>query len=243
MVNTSENNQGKQSKLPLIISGIILAGLVISFFAIPAVNSFFKEAFNTLTSGNEDKISKWVHKLGFWGPFFIILSMTLQMFLIVIPSPLLIVVSVLAYGPYWGSVISIAAVALASTVGYFIGKYLGMAVIDRLIGHKKEQKIEFYVSRYGFWAVIITRLAPVLSNDAISFVGGILRMNYWKFMGATLTGIIPLTVLIAYFGENNQRLKSGLIWTSAISLVFFIAYVIYDRKKNPVGKENSGQKT
>ncbi len=242
-MNSSNNKSGKQSHVPLIISGIILAGLAVGYFAIPAVNSFFKEAYNTLTSGNEDKISTWVNHLGFWGPLFIILFMTLQMFLIVIPSPLLIVVSVLAYGPWWGTFISVVAVALASTVGYFIGKYLGITVIDRLIGHRKEQKIEFYVSRYGVWAVIITRLAPVLSNDAISFVGGILRMNYLKFIGATMAGIIPLTVLIAYFGENNQRLKNGLIWTSVVSLLFLIIYIIYDRKKNPAGKTESGQKT
>ncbi len=232
----TDNNQkapAKQSKWPLIISGLIIAGVLASYFLLPGVKHFFTEAYNTLTSENEQKISNWVGQLGFWGPFFIIVAMSVQMFLIVVPSPLLIVVSVLAYGPYWGSLISVAAVALASTIGYFIGRYLGIAVIDRLIGHKKEQQIEFYVERYGFWAVVITRLAPVLSNDAISFVGGILGMNYWKFIGATLGGIIPLTVLIAYFGENNHRLKVGLIVVSAVSLVFLIVYIIYDRRKNP----------
>ena len=89
------------------------------------------------------------------------------------------------------------------------------------------------MEKYGFWAVIITRLAPFLSNDAISFVGGILRMGYWKFIGATLAGILPLAALIGYLGENRERLKSGLIRVSVISLVLFIGYVIYNRKKNP----------
>lgn len=241
-MNENKVDQGrKQSKLPLIISGLIVAGLVASYFFIPAVNSFLKEAYNTLISGNEDRISQWVDNLGFWGPFFIIVAMTLQMFLIVIPSPLLIVVSVLAYGPYWGSLIAISAILVASTTGFFIGKILGEAAIDRLIGHKKEKQLEFYVERYSGWAVFITRLTPLLSNDAISFVAGILRMGYWKFIAATVAGITPLTVLIAYFGENNQRLKSGLIWVSAVSLVIFVAYIIYDRKKNPANKKAGSQ--
>ena len=233
----------KQSKIPLIISGIILSGIIISYFVIPEVQHFLKDSYDTLTSGNEGRISEWVSRLGFWGPLFIIFSMSLQMFLLIIPSPLLIVVSVLAYGPYWGTVIAICAILVASTIGFFVGKYLGEVTIDKLIGPKKENKLEFYVKRYGGWAVFIARLTPLLSNDAISFVAGILRMGYWKFTGATLAGITPLTILIAWFGENNDRLKNGLIWISGIRLAIFIVYVIYDRKKNPINKKQTKGQT
>ena len=233
MRNEKQSENVKQSKWPLIISLGIVATLVLLYFAVPDVKNFFKEAFNILTSGNNQRISNWVDELDFWGPLFIVLAMVIQMFLIVIPSPLLMLVSVLAYGPWLGTLISVTAIFTASTVGYIVGKYLGKVTIARIVGNKKEKQIEFYVEKYGFWAVIITRLAPFLSNDAISFVGGILRMGYWKFIGATLAGILPLAVLIGYLGENWERLKTGLIWVSAISIVLFVGYVIYDRKKNP----------
>lgn len=234
-----EENAEDQSKLPLIISGIILISGIASYFLIPEVNSFLKEAYDTLTSENEGRISRWVDKLDLWGPLFIILAMSLQMFLLVIPSPLLIIISILAYGPIWGSVLSIIAVAVASTLGFFIGKYLGQAFIHKMIGQKKEQKLIFYVNRYGLWAVVITRITPILSNDAISFVSGILRMNYWKFIGATIAGITPLVILIAWFGENNDRLKSGLIWISVVSIVILLIYIILDRKKQKRHGEKS----
>jgi uncharacterized membrane protein YdjX (TVP38/TMEM64 family) len=233
MGNKKQSENVKQNKWPLLISLGIVATLVLLYFAVPDVKNFFKEAFNILTSGNNQHISSWVGELGFWGPFFIILAMVVQMFLIVIPSPLLMLVSVLAYGPWLGTLISVSAIFTASSVGYFIGRYLGEFAIVHIIGNKKEKQIEFYVEKYGFWAVIITRLAPFLSNDAISFVGGILRMGYLKFIGATLAGILPLAALIGYLGENWERLKTGLIWVSAISIVLFAGYVIYDRKKNP----------
>lgn len=236
MNNSTEGTYTQQSKWPLIISGIILASAVASYFLIPEVNQFFKEAFDTLTSENESRISRWVDKLGIWGPLFIILAMVVQMFLLIIPSPLLIIISVLAYGPFWGSILSVTAVAIASTVGFFIGKYLGKAFIYKLMGEKKEKQMTFYVNRYGIWAVVVTRITPVLSNDAISLVSGILQMNYWKFITATIGGITPLVILIAWFGENNERLKSGLIWTSVISLIILIVYIIIDRKKNPESK-------
>ncbi|MFW6224493.1 MAG: TVP38/TMEM64 family protein [Bacteroidota bacterium] len=244
-MNEEKDNNGEEqerSKWPLIISGLIIAGLVVSYFTIPAVHSFLSDSYEILTSGNKDRISGWVGSLQFWGPLIIILAMTLQMFLIIIPSPLLMLVAILAYGPIWGTLIAITAIFVASSVGYAVGRFLGQLTINRLIGHKKKKKLEFYVNRYGIWAVIITRLAPMLSNDAISFVGGILRMGYWKFIGATLAGITPLAVLMAYFGENNQRLETGLLWTSVVSLAIFIAYVIYDRKQNPAAKQMENDK-
>ena len=225
-----EDQEIKQSKWPLIISAVIIGGLVASYFLVPEIRDFFRNAFKVLTSENENRISNWVDQLGLWGPVFIVSTMVAQMFLLVIPSPLLMVVSVLAYGPFWGVLISIVAIFFASSIGYWIGRLLGVNTIFRLIGSRKEQKIEHYVERYGYWAIVITRLAPMLSNDAISFVGGILKMKYWKFIGATLVGITPLAVLIAFFGENNDRLKSGLIWTSVVSLVIFAGYVVYDHK-------------
>lgn len=236
-MSDTENKKKSPSKLPLIISGLLIASLIVSYFTIPNVQEFFKEAYEILTSDDEERITQWVGELGFWGPLIIVLAMTLQLFLIVIPSFLLMVVAVLAYGPFWGATISVAAIFTASTIGYTIGRFIGNLFVDSLIGQKKREKLGFYVEKYGVWAVIITRLAPMLSNDAISFVGGILRMGYWKFIGATLAGIIPLSALVAYFGKDIETLKSGLIWISGISLALFLAYIIYDRT-NPSSDKN-----
>ncbi len=236
---SQESEEKKQSKWPLFISLIILGSLVASYFIIPEFQQFLKQTYEILLSDDQQRISGWVSDLGWWGPISIIIIMILQMFLLIIPSPLLMVVAVLAYGPVWGALLSIIAVMCSATVGYWIGRYLGLAIVHKLIGSKKEKQMEYYVERYGAWAIIITRLAPLLSNDAISLVGGILRMSYWKFLAATLAGIAPLSILIAYFGENNDRMKSGLIWTSLVSLVLFVGYIIYDRKINPVNDEEN----
>ncbi len=84
---------------------------------------------------------------------------------------------------------------------------------------------------YGFWAVIVTRLNPFLSNDAISFVGGILKMGYWRFIFATIVGIAPLTLFIAVIGKSTDSLKNGLLWGSLVSLVIFGLYVYWDKCK------------
>lgn len=221
----------KQSKLPLYISILIVASLVLAYYFIPGVQEFFTEAWNVLTSDDEERIKAWVANFGWFGPIIIVLAMIAQMFLLVIPTIALMVVSILAYGPIIGSIIILVAVFAASSVGYFIGRYFGPVIVEKLIGHKTEKKISDFIDDYGFWAVIVTRLNPFLSNDAISFVAGVLQMGYWRFIGATLVGIAPLTLFIAVIGKSTDTLQTGLLWGSGVSLILFGAYVYWDRKK------------
>ncbi|WP_194852308.1 TVP38/TMEM64 family protein [Nonlabens antarcticus] len=228
----SRKETASKSHLPLYLSVGLIIAIVLSYYTIPSVQEFLKEAWQVLTSDDEQEIQRWVGGFGWYGPIVLILAMILQMFLIVIPTILLMVVSILAYGPYWGSIIILIAVFAASTVGYAIGKYLSHAFISKILGPKAGNKIEGFIEQYGFWAVIVTRLNPFLSNDAISLVGGMLRMGYWKFIGATLIGILPLTIFIAIMGRTTDGLKSGLSWGSVVSIVAFAGYMLWNKSKN-----------
>ena len=215
----------------VLVSVLIVASLVISYFTIDGFKNFVDNAYTILTSGNEQRISEWVGQFGIWGPLLIIIIMIVQMFLLVIPSPLLMVVSTLAYGPWWGSLLSYASIFAASTVGYWIGRVAGDPLIDKLLGKSKREKTAEYVEHYGVWAVVLARVSPFLSNDAISFIGGLIRMGYIKFMAATTIGILPLIGLIAYLGEDMNKLKNSLYWISGIGLFIFVIYILY--RKNP----------
>ncbi|MCP2044774.1 TVP38/TMEM64 family protein [Pontibacter sp. HSC-36F09] len=228
----------KQSKWPLVVTAGIITLLILSYFIFPGFQAAIKEGWDVLTSGDEGRISNWVEQFGFWGPIFIILAMVAQMFLVVVNVVALMLVAIIAYGPFWGSLIAITAVLVASTIGYFIGRGLGEAGVSKIIGRKAEEKVHGFVEDYGIWAVIVARISPFLSNDAVSFVAGITKMSYFKFIGATLAGIAPLTVLLAWLGENNDRLMNGLIWVGGVSLVLFIAYVVYDRYQKKRNHQN-----
>lgn len=221
----------EKSKAPLYISISIVVLLVGSYFLIPGVQDFLNESWDVLTSNDNERIKNWVDGFGWFGPVLLVLTMIAQMFLLVIPSVALMVVSILAYGPIWGSIIVLVSIFSASSIGYWIGRYFGPMIVIKLIGHKSEKKIANFLEDYGFWAIIVTRINPFLSNDAISFVGGILKMGYWRFIGATLVGIAPLTIFIAIIGKSTDALKSGLLWGSLVSLVIFGVYVYWDRKK------------
>lgn len=208
---------------------ILLGGVVLLYFVWPAFGGFVNDAYAVLTSGDRPRIEQWVRGFGLWGPVAVVLLMLVQTIVPVIPSYLLMIVTVLAYGAVWGAALAYGSLLLAAAVAYLIGHGLGRVAVDKLIGHAAEAKLCKFVDRYGTGAVIIARISPVISTDAVSIVAGLARMPFGRFMLATAIGTVPLTLLIAYLGEDIDRLQSGLLWISVATVVGFVAYVAYDR--------------
>ncbi len=229
-----------KSRKPLVISIAVLVLLGASYFAIADVRNALDNAWQVLTSGDSRAVEHWVSGFGWFGPLLIVLVMVLQMFLIIIPSWLLMIVAILAYGPVWGSLIVFCGIFAASSVGFFIGKYLSDDVTTRLIGPRNQKKVSGLIDRYGLWAIVITRINPLLSNDAISFIAGLLQMGYRKFILATLAGIAPLIIFIAWLGEIGDTLTTGLLWLSVISLVSLGAFIWYDKRM--IRKSGNGRR-
>jgi uncharacterized membrane protein YdjX (TVP38/TMEM64 family) len=227
--NSKRTGKAKTGKLSLIISLSLVAILLISYFLFRGFQTKVNEAYHVLTSGDEDRIHEWVSQFGIFGPVVIILALVVQMFLFFVPNVLLIIIAILSYGSFWGSIIALTGMLLACSVGYWIGKYFGRITVNKLIGIKVQQKIANFIKHYGAGAIIVTRLSPFLSNDALSIVAGLLQMNFKKYLLATLTGTIPLVLLIALNG--GEKIKTMLIWISLISLVIFIVYIIMDRRR------------
>ncbi len=222
----------EKSRWPLYLSLGIIATLLGSYFLWPAFQEFIDEAYRILTSNDQARIADWVAQFGFWGPLLIFGIMLAQMFLFVIPSTLVMIISTLAYGPVWGSVLALTGLLLSSSVAYAIGNYLGPVTVGKLIGEDSMKKVRREVAHYGVWAVIIVRIAPMLSDDATSLVAGMVKMGYWRFIWSSVIGIVPLLLALAYLEGDFERLKTGLLWISIASLVGLAGYIIYDKSKH-----------
>ena len=214
--------------VPLIISFGLLGVLVACYFLIVPFREFIKEAFDVLTSDDQERISNWVGQFKMAGPLVLILIMVVQMFLFVVPNIFLMIVAIVSYGPVWGAVISFLGVFASSSLGYVIGKYLGPVTVNKLMSEKTQRKTTDFIEHYGVAAIAITRISS-LSNDSLSIVAGLLKMPNKKYSRATLSGILPLFFLLDIYGKHGRILKA-LIWIAAISLIILIFYIVIDKK-------------
>lgn len=209
------------------LSGSIILLLLLLYFLYPPFQEAMREAWQVLTSEDQQRIHDYVDQFGIWGPLAIIVFIILQMFLIIFPSWLPIIVGVVAYGFWWGVLINLIGVGIASGIGYHIGQSLK----GFLISKKKLKKMDYWISNYGFGTVILFRTSPFFSNDAISFIAGILKMDFKRFMLATYCGMIPLSLAVAYFSKDLDRLENGLYWIGGVGALLYAGYIYLDNKK------------
>lgn len=215
-----------QKYLSFIVSGGIIIFLVILYFTHPPFQNAVKEAWNVLLSEDRERIQAYVKQFGIWGPVAIIVFIVLQMFLIIFPSWLPIIVGVLAYGFWWGILINLLGVGIASTIGYFIGRR-----IKGIVSNDKYEKWKYWVNHYSFGTVVLFRTSPFFSNDAIAFIAGIFRMDFKRFMLATYAGMVPLSFAVAYFSRDIDRLENGLYWIGGVGAVLYGIYIYLDYKR------------
>jgi len=222
--------KNKRGNVYLWIPLIILAGLVAGYFIFPDFQKGINEAFEVVTSEDPDRIKTWVKRFGALGPIILLLSMTVQTFLIIIPNLLLFIIAIVCYGPVWGSLICLTGIFASSSIGFFIGRKLGPGAIDRFVSEKSQQRVSLFVERYGSKAIAIARLSSV-ATDALGFVAGALEMKYRKFIAATMAGVLPVIILIAVFG-NRGKIERALLIIGGISLVILVVYIFLDKKKH-----------
>jgi uncharacterized membrane protein YdjX (TVP38/TMEM64 family) len=231
------------SKLTWAVPVLVVGALVGLYFLWPAYRDFLRQAYEVLASEDQAQIESWVRGYDPWGWVVLVGLMILQTVVVILPSVGAMAASVLAYGPFVGGALAWGGMLLAAAIAYAMGRALGPVTVEKLIGARSREKLEKAVERYGLWAVIIARLSPILSTDAVSIVAGLVQMRFWRFMAATAAGTLPLIVLIAALGTNVDRLETGLIVISAVSLAIFIGYVVWDRWRGARAEKSSDRRS
>jgi len=106
----------------------------------------------------------------------------------------------------------IAAAIIGDQLGYFFGFKTGHAIFTREEGfffkRKHAQRAHEFYLKYGVWAVVLAKFAPVL-RTFVPFMAGVGEMRYRKYILVDTVAVIAwicLVVLSGYFlGVRAQK--------------------------------------
>ncbi len=223
----------KKFTLPLIawVYLTVIAALLLSYALVPAVRAAALEAYRLLASDDRTALQKWVQGFGWWGPVLIVALMIAQTLLSFVPMILVLLVSVMAYGPVYGALLGWFGAIIAALLGYGIGLVFGAGLAERFVTPSVRALIETNVQRYGAWAILALRLSPLVPSDGVSFVAGLVKMRLLPFTLATVAGVTPIAIAVGYFGSSIERLQLGIVVVTALSLLGLVGFVLFDRAK------------
>lgn len=194
------------------------------------------------TVTNKEALRAWIEQLGPWGPLGIITLMITAIVLSPIPSAPIAMVAGAAYGSFWGTVIVVIGAEAGALLAFAIARSLGYEAIHRW--RRVRPVLEWLCrdrSQGALMLVIfVSRLMPFISFDAVSYAAGLTPLAFWRFVVATLAGIIPTAYLITTFGGVLITTDSGLvtlslILISGVTLLPFVAKLLLARRQRQEG--------
>ena len=104
------------------------------------------------------------------------------------------------FGPFEGSVITVAGLALGASAAFLIGRRLGGNALGRFGG--RPRAIVAAVEQRGFRSILCLRAAPAMPATMISYAAGMSRIRFSAFVAATAIGAAPRGIAYAVLGSN-----------------------------------------
>jgi uncharacterized membrane protein YdjX (TVP38/TMEM64 family) len=218
-------------RLVLLIIAAVLFGLLYLFSA--GFRSEFNRGLALLARGDIAGIRDYILSFGIWAPVASCFLMVLQALVAPVPSFLITFANGLAFGVFWGWMLSLFGHVLAAAVCFGISRSLGRVPVEVLVGKTGLQSADRWFARWGIYAVFVGRLIPGVAFDVISYAAGLTRMRFRNFLAATALGIFPQTFLYSYLGRQAPQYVTLFLVTSGlvVAAVVSVAVLRYRRER------------
>ena len=174
----------------------------------------------------------YIASYGVLAPLVSAILMIFQSVIAPLPAFLITFANGLLFGVWWGAALSWSSAMIGAALCFYIARALGRPVIVKLLSETAVNTSDQFFQRYGKHAVLIARLVPVISFDAISYGAGLTGMRFLGFAIATGIGQLPATLLYSYLGDRVTGSLKVLFWGFGIVIaVSIIIGLIKHRKK------------
>src|ERR687894_2639172 len=190
-------------------------------------------ALGMLGRGDIAGIKVYILSFGVWAPVASCFLMVLQALVAPVPSFLITFANGLAFGVFWGWMLSLFGHVLAAAVCFWISRSLGRVPVEVLVGRTGLESADRWFARWGMYAVFVGRLIPGVAFDVISYAAGLTRMRFRNFLIATALGIFPQTFLYSYLGRQAPEYVALFLVTSGLVVagVVLVAVIRYRRER------------
>jgi uncharacterized membrane protein YdjX (TVP38/TMEM64 family) len=165
-----------------------------------------------------------VARMGGWAPAGIILLNALQALLSPLPGQPLNLLSGYLYGPFLGTLLSLAGTLLGSTVGLLLVRRWGRPLAAWLVGPEWMARADVFLRRRGSLLLLLAFLLPFLPDDTICILAGLSPLPIpWILLLAAVgrTPGIFLANLLGYAGRSLQGWEWGAV-AAAAGLILFL---------------------
>jgi uncharacterized membrane protein YdjX (TVP38/TMEM64 family) len=210
---------------------VVLAAFGLAYLLSEGFRSEVDRAVAILGRGDVAGLRDYILSFGAWAPIVSALLMILQALVAPLPAFVLSFANGLAFGTFWGGMLSLASASLAAVVSFWIARLLGRGPVEALVGRTHLGAADRWFLRWGAYAILVARLVPVVSFDIISYAAGLTRMGFWQFMLATVVGMAPATFIYSYLGGQAPQYVQVLLVAFGVVIAGAVVAAVLRRRR------------
>ena len=193
LTRTKQSDERKKAVMQLLVCFFLLLSVSLAWRLTP-----LREIVDFET------IVAWQESLKNYPTAFVwVLVIYVMSSLILIPTTLLNVATIVTFGPIIGNVYAFAGWLCSATIGFGIGRLLGRDWVEK-IARTGVNRFFDHATRHGFLTVLSTRMVPVAPFTIVNLFVGASGIGFTVFLLATAVGKIPGMITLTLFGVQLE---------------------------------------
>lgn len=222
-----------------VILLLLVAAAVVSYFAIPSVNSKINQIFMLFSSMSVDSIIGYIRSFGAYAVLISFLLMVFQSVAAPLPAFLITFANAAIWGWWKGALLSWSSAMVGAVLCFCIARIAGRNAVEKLTSKFAMDSMETYFAQYGKHTILICRLLPFVSFDFVSYAAGLTAMGIVPFLVATGVGQLPATIVYSYVGGmltgSVKTVVTALLLIFALfALVALLKKIYNDKQKSKI---------
>lgn len=219
---------------PLLLRGRVLALIGAAFVVLVAAYIVVSETFGISYAVDAGPIRDWVEERGVWGPTGFIVFMALSVLFAPIPNAPIFVAAGLIWGPWLGTLYSMAGMVFGSALAFYAARILGRRHLGRLVGHRAAARLDHLAGAMGGRLVLGARLVPIVNFDWISMLAGLTAISFRTFIVFSTIGLFPTTAIAVFAGDtldDDIRITLALAALWGLAVLGSAAYFYWRHRR------------
>ena len=187
------------------VFGSVLAGITLLWWCWQPAVEFWHVA------GNREAVSAYLAQFGLVGPLLLSMMLVLQVIIAALPGEAFMISGGYVYGFGLALSLSLASTVLGSQVAFFLARWAGRPVVERLVPSDTLDRWRKTSEEKGLIFFLFAFMLPVFPGDVMSYVAGMSSLSSGRFFIANFFGRLPRVAVLTAIGAYGFDL-SGWVW-------------------------------